>query len=322
MTTASLHRQGRLSAIGWLLLLHGLADVLVGVYRCLDLDPALIDVLSAALTRSQLALLAIWFAIGREPWSWRFCGLVGGVCFLFSIMSGMALPGQWDMPVGAYWFLEEWAHYYRPSGPGDTLVKAPIVVPGVVLPLLMGRLIRGTRSRRRQPWSWAGWRRADWLRFRFQDLAVWSVTVSAVLVAVFQTAPYEGWFERLWHHGCVIYQMDNDATRYSVLSSLLYVWVAWLAVAASCGGLRVRYAVPVTLILVVVPAVGVEAWAERMAQASRSWNMTPLWFQGTDETIIAVLAWLFVAGSLGLYRLYDLATGPARLAYPNAERAG
>jgi hypothetical protein len=297
----------RLSAIGWLLLLHGMASILVGVYRCLDLDATLIDVLSAALTRSQIALLTIWFVLGRERWSWRLSGLVGGLCFLFSVMSGMALPGQWDMPVGAYWFPEEWAHYYRPAGPGDLLVKVPVMVPGIALPLMVVRFI-GDLRRGWRPWPRDGWRRLDWLRFRFQDLAVWSVAISLVLVAVFQTAPYERWYAQLWEHGWLIYQMEVDAHRYSVISSGLYVWVAWMALWAAWGGGRARYRLAASLLLTMIPAIAVEAWAERMAASSRGWNLSSLWFQGTAETTIAVLAWLLIAGSLGLYRLYDLAT--------------
>jgi hypothetical protein len=297
----------RLSAIGWLLLLHGMASILVGVYRCLDLDAPLIDVLSAALTRSQIALLTIWFVLGRERWSWRLSGLLGGLCFLFSVMSGMALPGQWDMPTGAYWFPEEWAHYYRPAGPGDLLVKVPVMVPGIALPLMVVRFI-GDLRRGWRPWPRHGWRRLDWLRFRFQDLAVWSVAMSLVLVAVFQTAPYERWYAQLWEHGWLIYQMEVDANRYSVISSGLYVWVAWLALWAAWGGGRARYRLAASLLLTIIPAIAVEAWAERMAESSRGWNLSSLWFQGTAETTIAVLAWLLIAGSLGLYRLYDLAT--------------
>jgi hypothetical protein len=295
----------RLTAVGWLLILHALADVLVGVYRCMDFEPSLIDVLSAALTRSQLGLLAIWFAIGKEPWSWRLCGLIAGSCFLFSVMSGLALPGQWDLPPSAYWFVEEWAHYFRPAGPGDALIKAPIVIPGVAIPLLLLRAVQGLRTHWGKPWSPAALRNPAWFRFRFQDLAVWSVTASFVLVAIFQTAPYEGWFDDLFYHARHIFRFDKAPAEYSVISSVLYVAVALLALWAALGPGRLRWRLPITLGLSAISAIGFELWANRLAEMTRRWNLSALWFQGTAETAITVITWGLIAGSLGLFWLYD-----------------
>ncbi len=70
--------------IGWLFLSHVLADVAVAVYRWHDVDPALTDLLAAALSRSQLCLLAVWLVVGSERLSWRVCGLIVGICTSFA----------------------------------------------------------------------------------------------------------------------------------------------------------------------------------------------------------------------------------------------
>jgi hypothetical protein len=56
MTPTDARTHGTLIAVGWLFVLHALADIAVALYRCHDVDSALTDVLSTALPISQL-----WF---------------------------------------------------------------------------------------------------------------------------------------------------------------------------------------------------------------------------------------------------------------------
>ncbi len=115
------HRPHALAPIGWLLLLHVLADLAVALYRCVNLDAALTDLLAAELPRSQLCLLAIWLALGREPLSWRICGLLAGTSLMFTLFTRLLFPGRLESDPADYWFKEEWGYFFRHSGPGDLL---------------------------------------------------------------------------------------------------------------------------------------------------------------------------------------------------------
>lgn len=108
---------GRWFILG-LILLHGLTDVAVEVYGTHDLDRAVMDLLRGALSRSQICLLAMWLIAGSERLSWRICGLLTGSCLLFVLLSRTAISGQTDIGTDSYWRAEEWAYYFRLTGPG------------------------------------------------------------------------------------------------------------------------------------------------------------------------------------------------------------
>jgi hypothetical protein len=86
-------RTRRLIAIGWLLLLHALADVTLAMYRCHDIAPHLTDPLIAALSISQVCLLAAWLAVGYEALTWRICGFVAGLAFIINVFTRLLFPG-------------------------------------------------------------------------------------------------------------------------------------------------------------------------------------------------------------------------------------
>src|SRR5688572_12909886 len=114
-----------------LILLHGLADVVVGIYGTHDLDRAATDLLRGALSRSQICLLAMWLVAGSERLSWRICGLLTGSCMLFVVFSRAAFSDQNEIGSESLWREEEWAYYFRLTGPGDLLVKLPVLIGSV-----------------------------------------------------------------------------------------------------------------------------------------------------------------------------------------------
>jgi len=298
-----------LFAIGWLFLLHGLADVMVGIYRCHDVDRELTDVLAASLGRSQISLLAIWLAAGSERLSWRICGLIAGSCFVFIVYSRFVFPGPKDVMRFVYWYDEQWAYYFRLSGPGDVLTKAPILIGGVAGPLLIWRGWRTIRSIR-----WSGLPRAKlahWLRFQFriQDVIVWTVTVSVALAAIYRVAPYAGWYGELIGHWRQVSRLASPCDFYCATSAFLYVLVACVSLWSVYSKMSLRFRIPLALTLVIVPAFGFEVWLRDVAKLA---NRPGIWGQASNETIIGIVAASMMAGSLSLVRLYGMASARPR----------
>jgi len=217
-------RFGRGSVLLGLVLLHGLADVAVGLYRTHDINRELTDLLAGALSRSQICLLALWLAAGFERLSWRICGLLGGSSFVFVVFSRTVFPGQTDIKTGNPWLEQEWEYYFRSSGPGDFLVRLPILIVDVAGPLLVWRAWRAIRLVRAGSRAIQfGW---EWLQFRLHDAAVWTTTICVVAVAIFQTTPYPEWFSELQKRWVQYYQFQDRAALYHLLSSADYVLVA------------------------------------------------------------------------------------------------
>jgi hypothetical protein len=122
-------------AIAWLLVLHVLADVALGVLPTNNAEWLATDFLSAAIPRCQIALLAIWLALGETRLSWRICGFIAGSFFIFSLRTRTTWPAQYGIGAKAIWMDEEWRYYFRPFESGDYLVKAPLIAVGIVVPL-------------------------------------------------------------------------------------------------------------------------------------------------------------------------------------------
>lgn len=295
-------------AIWWLFLVHALADVAVGVYRVHDLDREVTDVLSAALARGQLSLLAIWLAAGVDPLSWRLCGLIGGVCFLFVVFSRTALPGHFGLGGGAYWLEEEWAYYFRLTAPGDLLVKAPVLIGGIVGPLAAWRIASrmfGSRASRED----RGGRR---FQFGLREAAIWMVTISLTLAAVFRTAPYEEWLAESAAHWREAYRLDDAASAYSLASGLCYAIIALIALWAVYGTHRWPIQAIVALLTAGAVGYGLEAWLHRIDSSSPPGDLRSIWSQTSSELAISLLSFAAISGSLALYRAYHVLLNPHR----------
>lgn len=297
-----------LFAIGWLFVLHGLADIMVGIYRCHDVDRALTDLLAASLTRSQLCLLAIWLAAGSERFSWRICGLIAGSCFVFIVFSRFVFPGAQDIGRDVFWLDEQWAYYFRLSGPGDVLIKAPILIGGLVVPLFIWRGWRAVRSVRQ-----AGLPRvnpARWLRFQFrmQDIIVWIVTLSVALAATYRTSPYPGWYGDLTDNWREVARLKTPQDVYCAASAVLYVFVAGVSLWAVYSKMLLRFRIPIALTLVITPAFGFELWLRVVAKHTTSDSLAEVWGQASDEVVPSILAATIMAGSLMLVRFYGMVT--------------
>lgn len=301
-----------LFAIGWLFLIHGLADVMVGIYRCHDVDRELTDLLVASLTRSQLCLLAIWLAAGSERLSWRICGLIAGSCFVFIVFSRFVFPGIQDIGRDVFWLDEQWAYYFRLSGPGDVLIKAPILIGGVAAPLLIWRGWRVIQAVRQ-----SGLPRpklARWLRFQFrmQDVIVWIVTLSVALAATYRTAPYPGWYGDLISRWREVSRLGNPPDVYCAASAALYVLVACVSFWSVYSKTWLRVRVPIALALVIAPAYGFEVWLRDVNEHATSQPIPDVWGHASCETLISIVAATIIVGSLLLVRLYGKVTARRR----------
>jgi hypothetical protein len=301
-----------LFAIGWLFLLHGLADITVGIYRCHDVNRALTDLLAASLMRSQLCLLAIWVAAGTERLSWRICGLIAGGCFVFVVFSRLVFPGAQDILRNTYWLDEEWVYYFRLSGPGDLLVKAPILIFGVAGPLIVWRIWRAIRSVRQSGLPRA--RLANWLRFQFrlQDVAIWVITLSMALAAIYRTGPYTDWYGDLIERWRPAYRLKSWPDTYCVASALLYVLVAYVSLWSVYSKMRLRFRVPLALALAIGPAFGFETWLYSVAEHSASQVLPGVWAQASHETLTSAVAATVMTGSLLLVKLYGIVAARSR----------
>lgn len=301
-----------LFAIGWLFLLHGLADVMVGIYRCHDVDRGLTDALAASLTRSQLCLLAIWLAAGSERISWRICGLIAGSCFIFIVFSRFVFPGAQDIWRDVYWYDEEWVYYFRLSGPGDVLIKAPVLIGGVVGPLLIWRGWRAIRAVRKSGLPRV--KLARWLRlqFRMQDIIVWIATLSVALAATHRTAPYPGWYGDLIGRWREVSRLANPHEVYCAVSASLYVLVACVSLWSVYSKKSLRLRIPIAIVLVIAPALGFEAWLHHVTAHATSQPLPQVWSHASSETLISLVAAAVMVGSLLLVKLYGMVTARRR----------
>jgi hypothetical protein len=290
-----------------LLVLHVLFDVLVALYRCVNLDAELTDLLAAAVPRSQLCLLAIWLALGREPFSWRVCGLLAGTSLMFTVFTRLLFPGRLGLdPADYYWFEAEWGHFFRHSGPGDLLAGVPALVLLVAIPLGLCRAARGLREHRTAGRPWRELLPGVRLQFRFGDLAIWVVAICVALVAAFQTAPYAGWFEQLrdsWPPAL------NDWQWWLVTSPALALPYAAAACAALWAVVSNRR--PRTRLAVLAVTIAASAAAYHFV-----WRLLPLseptdCFPRSPSAPVAALlvSTLTTAGSLWLFQIYRPAEG-------------
>jgi hypothetical protein len=280
----------------------------------------LTDVLSAALGRSQVCLLAMWLALGADPLSWRLCGFVGGVSFVFVIFTRTALPGQYG--AGAVWLDEEWAHYFRLSGPGDLLLKAPVLAGVVAAPLFLLRLINGLRS-------WLGkqkaigdepaaaQRRPRRLQFGLAEASLWIITLSVTFAAVFRTAPYPEWLSELAENWQERWRLTHEAEVYAVAGGTIYAAVALASLWLVYGGTRLWLRMLIVPAVVVGPAIACQAWLENIAAKSQHLGLSPVWSQASSEVETSAAAAVLCVASIILYRLYGpdphVRSGPVRL---------
>ena len=197
-------------ALGWLLLLHLLADLAVALYRCTAINPLLTDTFARALMRAQFGLLCVWLFAGKDPSAWRLAGFLSGSAGMFVVYSRLIFPGFHKPSLGPAWFRSDFDLYFRSTGPGDLLLKAPLMLA------LIARRADGLSRRRFGNWSVIIRRsvasrihsrtdrahRLQWLQFSMADYLIWSFTLGLVMM-VFTVAPYhEGWLELVrWRRG-------------------------------------------------------------------------------------------------------------------------
>ena len=304
--------QRRLFAIGWLFVLHMLFDITVGVYRCHDIAPQLTDLLAAAFPRAQTCLLVAWLFCGTERLSWRICGTVSGLCFLFLVFSRLLFPGFYRSLPHYFWTEGEWVDYFRVSGPGDWLVKLPILVLGMAIPCALRRgldlvvWMRIPADQRR----WPQFR--NLVRFQLQDIAIWLTSACFVLAAVYNTADSDGWFTNLFSRLDRVHQMQTDLSFYMLMVSFLYVAIA---LAAIWSVVRNKNFKPVRLFapfgIAVFGGLAFEIWLKQIARASEASAAPAHLFSFTSETFTAMAAATITLASLFLVRAYEKKPQPA-----------
>jgi hypothetical protein len=191
-------------ALGWLLVLHLLADLAVALYRCAAINPPLTDLLAGGLMRAQFGLLCVWLLAGKDPLSWRLAGIISGSSILFLVYSRLLFAGFYKPTLGPAWFAYEFHLYFRSTGPGDLLLKAPFMFAALAGVLVLYQLARWVLRR-------VGWlapervapfmpkeesgSRLRWLQFSVADFLIWSFTIGLAMTALNVTPHYEGWLE-------------------------------------------------------------------------------------------------------------------------------
>ncbi|MDP6443326.1 MAG: hypothetical protein QGG36_32375 [Pirellulaceae bacterium] len=271
-------------AVAWLFLLHSMIVAAVCAVRMQEADWGWADVVSAAVCRSQFCLLCAWLAAGTDNLSWRFCGLLGGSCFIFTVFARTAFPDGLDVGFGMSWQPADWTWFFRYSQPGDLLLKAPVYLVGVCCPIAAWRLVVLLRSQDKQSREPIGRRVAASLRFNMGDAIVWIVTISLVMIAVFQTAPYEEWYRELWSHCRQSLTWENQSV---FVASALQICLV-LGAVGSVTGSRYRW---LRILAAGLGAAGVTAFIYHdIDPPSRRWE-TAGW---TNACISAILIWVSV----------------------------
>jgi hypothetical protein len=341
-------RQRRLMALGWLLLLHSLADVAVGVYRCAAINPPLTDLLAGTLMRTQFGLLCVWLFAGKDPLSWRMATFLGGSSWLFVVFSRLIFPHYDKASLGPAWFLSDFELYFRCTGPGDLLIKAPIMLALIGIAVISYRLVTGAAAwwvRRRQvgtgPLAAAdslasrlpaseqtSGSRLGWLQFSPADFLIWTLAL-ALMMAVWKAAPfYDGWLELVrwrWSLGLQGRLPDSELMLAGAIpASVLILLAAWWGTTSprpiSTDNLRT---VAVLALAGIAAGVALEVW----------WHAThpgPLFanvltgLQRPSEVLLQPLTAVLAFGSVWLVAVYDqpaVRRRAARIALPVAPPA-
>ena len=282
-------------AIASLILLHVLADVVLSVLRIHNADWLATDFLSAALPRGQIALLAIWLALGEARLSWRICGFIAGSFFIFSLLTRTTWPAQYGIGANAIWMDEEWRYYFRPFEAGDYLVKAPVIAVGIVVPLAVTRWREICSAVTSRPIR-------ELFRFRFADAALWVVTISVVLVGVFQTSPHPEWFEHLFDHWRQVYHLNDRPKTLAVTSSGLYVMTAFVSLWAVFSKASLYLRVFVWIAMLLVPNLLFDIFLQHSIDRSPT-DRFDVWLRA-PETITCTIAAVAIVVSLLFVKLY------------------
>ncbi|ADB16087.1 hypothetical protein Psta_1411 [Pirellula staleyi DSM 6068] len=299
-------RNRRLFVLAWLFLVHGLADLAVALYRCLEIAPSFTDFLATSLPRAQLALLVAWVVLGREPLLWRLLGTVISLSWIFTIFSAFHFPGYYKPSMGEAWLVSDFGYYFRPTGPGDLLLKAPVIVGVMLVPLVIAKLVFWWRERRTQaplaePIAATT---HHFFQFRFQDILLWNLAVALVLTAI-AAEPHEGWFEVL---GSRWWMMSiQRATPYSRAMQLAAIPTS-LAMLVAIVPVRTRTALVAQLLLIIVVGVIPALLVDRYCRSSDLVSFyAGVWRTFPREGRIVLCSSLIVGGSSWLVRLYDSA---------------
>ena len=306
-------RGRRMFALGWLLVLHLLADLTVAVYRCAAVNPPLTDLLAGGLMRAQFGLLCVWLFAGKDPLSWRIAALISGCSYLFLLFSRLLFAGYYKPTLGPAWFAYEFHIYFRSTGPGDLLLKAPLMLGALAVVLISYQLVLWLARR-------VGWlqpEKADrglvreesgsrmrWLQFSVADFLIWSFTLGLAMTAFSVTPPYEGWLELVrwrWKLGLEGKLPDAALILGSAWPTAAMVLLGCWQGQAKDGHLR-RFAAVAVMGMIV--GIGVEAWwqAVHPGQADRH---SALGGRRCSEAILMPLVGCFCAGSCWLVALYD-----------------
>lgn len=304
-------RNRRLFALAWLFLLHAMADLAIALYRCLEIAPSFTDLLATAVPRAQIGLLVAWLVFGREPLVWRLLGLISSLAWIFTIFSAFHFPGYWKPSIGEAWLISDFAYYFRPTGPGDLLIKAPVIFVLLLVPMLLARLYFCYRKRSlpAKPEEPIAATTHHFFQFRFQDILLWNLTVALVLVA-FVSEPHDNWFEVVverWRIMSIENHPFGRAMQWAAVPSSIAILVALFPTRTRQGFILQAI---VIFFVGVVPAMLVDRFCRTNELVS---FYAGVWRQFPRETRVVMLASLVAWGSARLVHLYDTAIAPRRV---------
>lgn len=299
-------------ALGWLLLLHSLADLAAAVYRCAAINPPLTDLLAGTLMRAQFGLLCVWLLAGKDPLSWRLAGFFGGSGWLFFVYSRLLFAGYHKPSIGPAWFRSDFDVYFSSTGPGDLLLKAPLMLALIGVALMTFRAVVWIRSRlptkndnTASTQSENSGAKLRWLQFSVADYLIWSFTLGLLMMVYTVTPWHEGWLELVrwrWSLGLQGRLPDSVLMLASAAPTAAMVLLGcWLGQGTNHYLRRSLIAGVIGLIC----GLGVEIWWHAYHQGPLNFS-SPTGTTRMSEVLLQPLVALVVAASCWLVALYDL----------------
>jgi hypothetical protein len=288
----SFHRSTILLALA---LFQGLLDVAVAIYATRGFEGVQTELFASALSRSQICLLAVWFALGSERLSWRFCGLIAGSCLVFVLFSRMTFTFQDEIGPGGIWREVEWNYYFRATGPGDLLVKLPMMISGISVPLFVLRLRNSAKTalpeNRSEGLRWPP------LQFRLQDVIIWVIAISILLATFFQTGPYPGWYQELGEHWMQHFRLQERAAIYTVATALVYVAGTFASLWSIYGRGPLGLRISLGSVLTLAAAYAVDPLRPKIAGEVSS--------ESSSEMLTCGMAVLTMVATFALFKVYN-----------------
>ena len=230
---------------------------------------------------------------------------------MFVVYSRLIFPGFHKPSLGPAWFRSDFDLYFRSTGPGDLLLKAPLMLTLIVVALMVYQgaiweleCYHPPKRRLSNSLADESGARLQWLQFSMADYLIWSFTLGLVMM-VFTVAPYhEGWLELVhWRWGLGLQGKIPDSHLMlgaAIPSAVMVLLGSWLGQTTGSYGRRVAIATVIGLIC----GIGVEVWWNSYHQGPLLFS-SPTGTPRASEVLLQPLIAIVAAGSCWLVSIYD-----------------